>query len=1026
MTAASSDPPERRPSRRARGAAVTVAVLFAAGGAIYLARGRIAEDLARNWLREQGIASSLSVRSLSLTGLTASLRIGSAADPDLTVERVEVGYAVVGPWTGSPFGVRTRSLRLIRPRLKLRLEGGALRYGALQPLMNEASKRRPGGGPPPDIAVEQGVLVLMTPNGQGVFRGGGELKSGVLTSLGGSLDPYQISSADARLQGQGGEFDLHRSGERMSVTVDLGPVTARNGAAMLHAARAQLTGELPFPGRDGSWRGPVRLAVIGLGVAADTGALRATGGVLNADLDGALDANSTRQAVAGRLLITSQIAQAQQSDTRLHKASVQLDLAQVSLVHDPMSFSATGEGQASLEGGVNAAGAEAQVQTGPIQVRGVRLVAQDGRLTRAGTFEGALTGRGAFAADPARRLAGRVPVLSDEKPYALAMERALRSFRFAESRWRADLSGQGLRLAFAAPVRIDAASGAHLTLAAAPATVGPKGFAGGGQFVIEGDGLPSLRATLARASFTPAGFRADVTAVGELDAPFARGAQVRAEGRLADEAGRWRFDLAGCASENARRLALDPNPVEDFTATLCPGDGPLLAVGPNGWQARGRLERAQGTAPSFGARFAEADSAFQAAGRHGLETAEVTLDKAQLTDTAKPLRFRTLNVAGGAKLAGGAWTGDFTAATGSGRRIGKVDIQQAVATGVGRADIDTGPLSFAPNSLQPAELSPSADFLRGADGEAAFKGWFVWGRGGAARSGGELTTSDLKFKSPVGAVLGINTHLHFTSLSPLVTQPDQKLGVDLVQAVTPVSGLSAQFDLNAQAIRIGFASGDVATGHIRLEPTSASLSAGAPFKGVLVFDHVRIGDLIAASSLADSVKLDAVVDGRIPFTASSSGLTIERGELRAVGPGRLSISPKTLKGGGPSAQPGVAQDLAYQAMDNLAFESLDASLNTLPGERLGVLFHIKGRHDPPMPKRATIALGDLFRGKPLAKPLALPSDTKIDLTLDTSLNFGELVRALQKAWRESVGEGGSPPVQAGHDPVTVKKETEPR
>lgn len=196
-----------------------------------------------------------------------------------------------------------------------------------------------------------------------------------------------------------------------------------------------------------------------------------------------------------------------------------------------------------------------------------------------------------------------------------------------------------------------------------------------------------------------------------------------------------------------------------------------------------------------------------------------------------------------------------------------------------------------------------------------------------------------------------------------------------------------------------------------------------------MIDHVRIGQVLAASSLADSVKLDAVVDGRIPFTVSSAGLTIQGGELRAVGPGRLSISRKALKDSASAKQAGFAEDLAYQAMGDLAFDTLDASLNTLPGDRLGVLFHIKGRHAPPKPQRATIALSDLLRGQPLAKPLTLPSDTRIDLTLDTSLNFGELVRALQQAWRDSLGQaqepGGSASVQAEHGPLAVKQEVKP-
>jgi len=77
-------------------------------------------------------------------------------------------------------------------------------------------------------------------------------------------------------------------------------------------------------------------------------------------------------------------------------------------------------------------------------------------------------------------------------------------------------------------------------------------------------------------------------------------------------------------------------------------------------------------------------------------------------------------------------------------------------------------------------------------------------------------------------------------------------------------------------------------------------------------------------------------------------------------------------------------------------------VNSLPKDRLGVIFHIKGRHDPPTAQRATIRLADVMRGRAMDRPLALPSDTKIDLTLDTSLNFGELIQALAAAWRDAL------------------------
>jgi hypothetical protein len=95
------------------------------------------------------------------------------------------------------------------------------------------------------------------------------------------------------------------------------------------------------------------------------------------------------------------------------------------------------------------------------------------------------------------------------------------------------------------------------------------------------------------------------------------------------------------------------------------------------------------------------------------------------------------------------------------------------------------------------------------------------------------------------------------------------------------------------------------------------------------------------------------------------------------------------------------QSFAYQALENLAFTQLDAGVNSLPQGRLGVLFHINGRHDPPTRTRARISIFDLIRGRAFEKELPLPSGTPIELTLDTSLNFDELMAAYSNAGRSS-------------------------
>jgi hypothetical protein len=126
--------------------------------------------------------------------------------------------------------------------------------------------------------------------------------------------------------------------------------------------------------------------------------------------------------------------------------------------------------------------------------------------------------------------------------------------------------------------------------------------------------------------------------------------------------------------------------------------------------------------------------------------------------------------------------------------------------------------------------------------------------------------------------------------------------------------------------------------------------------------------------------------------------------LHSIQPGRLSINRQALTGvaatGSVSAPTGAPAtvaandtftDFAYQAMENLAFDKLDAAVASRPNGRLGVIAHIVGRHDPPKHQEIRLSLFDLIGRKFLNRPLPLPSDTKVDLTLDTTLNLDDLL-----------------------------------
>ena len=143
------------------------------------------------------------------------------------------------------------------------------------------------------------------------------------------------------------------------------------------------------------------------------------------------------------------------------------------------------------------------------------------------------------------------------------------------------------------------------------------------------------------------------------------------------------------------------------------------------------------------------------------------------------------------------------------------------------------------------------------------------------------------------------------------------------------------------------------------------------------------------------------------FDAPSSVVSIS-----PTGP-RIDSAPKSEAGGGGEAvPPNTVQDLAYQAMENLSFDILSAEVNSLDEGRIGVLFHIRGRHDPPVHQDLRIPIADFISREFLNHELPLPSGTGIDLTLDTTLNLNQLIGDLLELNRARAGLPATAPPEA--------------
>jgi hypothetical protein len=993
---------------------VAAAALVAASLAmVRFAPGPIAENLARTWLRGHGAESAIDIVAISDHALIAKVRLGDANHPDLTIDRLELTYRLEGPWNGAAVGLHPLTVRLVRPRLKLRYVDGRMDFGQANGLVAWIRSQPPSTEPLPDIAIREGDVLFNGPNGVLRLTGSGAVKAGREGELHGAIAPFRQSAGDFTLTGKGGRYVLRLAKGRARAELVLEPLTATSGTRQLTAAATKLVAELPLPDVKDALRGEGRATLAVDGISAVGKGETIEGGVLRVAALGILNGSLDALTFAGSLRGEGGAANAAADATTLKGARASFNLTSLSLAVKEKTLAARARGDGQLDAAaVRTTQGVASDLVGAVSLVDGRFDLADGRVAGGATLAGRLAGRGAPTAASLTRFVASIPQLDGERPYGRPLAAAMREVRFDAPDWRLTLDRDNARLTLAAPVTLTGASGARLALGGeALAKTGPTWRASGAARVrLEGGGLPDLTLTAPSWTLSPGRAEAKVAVQGVFTIGPLEDAAMTFQGHIEATPTRVAVDLDNCGAVRVRHLGPKVDGLDALAFDVCADGGPLFITDASGWRGRGRVDRARldATGPVVGLR--DASLSFDLAGSAaGPRAGQIVLAGARVVDGAKALRFSPLNIAGRLGLDGQGWSGATSVAGVSGRRLGGVTLRQPGASGAGRLEIHADGLDFAPGGLQPADLTPLISGARNASGHVGFDGWVSWAGDGKTESGGELVARALNFTGPAGPVENLNAKVRLTSLAPLVSAPSQTLTIGAVRTVTPLTNVSLVFDFDAERLRAERVSGDFAGGSLSVEPFSAPLSAARTFGSALVLSHVDVGQVLDASNLSDKVKLQAKVDGRVPFTLGPDGLTVQKGSLVALSGGRISISREAFTGSAPAVTPAgqssFAQDFAYQALENLAFDKLDATLNSQAHDRLGVIFHIKGRHDPPARQRAVFNLFDLLAGKAMSKPVPLPSGTMIDLTLDTSLNFGDLVQALEQAWQDALHPG---------------------
>ncbi|WP_438851591.1 intermembrane phospholipid transport protein YdbH family protein [Brevundimonas nasdae] len=1049
-------PRKRAPQRRVRrlwlvllGILVVAVVLTSA---LYLNRRAAAREVLVGWLDRRGIQADVDVQRLELDGFVGRIRIGDPRDPDVVVERVEVDYAIGMPWSKAGLGVTPSRIRLVRPVMRASWKDGKLSLGSLDPLIEEFT----GGPPRPDsrgplVIVEGGRGRLDTEYGPVQALIDARVDDGKLMRLKGQATAQALKSGDVAARDLKADVDLTTTGDRVKLLIDAGAAGFKTQALNGETAHLLLNGDLPYPDmktRRGDGRAVIDAVLTGAMLGnAETSARDAA---LTARFDGAVSGWIETFRAEGATALSLKSSRIDGPNLQVVGADAVADGGRLALsqgkdfrwsLTTPLTLNAAsgraGEAKAQAlairSSGLTMGGRNATFElTGAVGTTAGAVGFGDLSLKRARStlnldvvYDGAtrISAEGSVASDD-----GAWPLFGletrDEVAELKAMKRALGGFAFSAPALRFSTGTGGTDVVLARPATLSPRNGGVLTIAQAGQAVyqAEPGRAGGGALQVNatrGEGLPELAIAVPEWRLTDAGFEAHLDGRAKLDFDLARGIDAQTKGVLAMTNGRLTYVADDCVALTVERLAMEENDVRDIAGKLCPGAEPLLTSKDGVWHVAAGVQDFEAQAPFLAMRFSGVGGTLAVDGASSGVGLTAKVAEGRVSDTTDPQRFTPLAASGEVQLANERWSGGFDlkgAGQAASARLGRLTLAHDGRTGAGGIQISAPDIVFAEHGLQPDMLSPLVEeFIQSpVVGAIGFAGRFDWTKGGEPTSSGRLTVPGLDFTSPAGAVKGLKGDIVLTSLTPLITAPDQELTIEAMEIGTDVTALNLKFDLDANGLNVAGGQVNAAGGTIALEPFVIPLDIEKGFNGVIVLDRVQLGDVVADTGFDDKVLLDAVVSGRLPFTYDpKNGLKIVAGSLGAVQPGKLSIKREVLTdvsagGAGEDVPPNMVEDLAYQAMENLSFDLLTADVNSMDGGRVAVLFHIRGDHNPPKRQELRLTISELISRKFLNRTLPLPSGTKIDLTLDTTLNANQLISDLLRVNRARNGQQDEP------------------
>ena len=728
----------------AAGASVVAAVVIIVALVAYSERRLIAANFIKQYLAAYGIESEIEFNRLAWGGFLARVRAGSVDAPDFTAEGVDV--TLIYPDTSSYVASVTpqvAAVRLVRPLMHIDYDGERFSFGSLQPLIDEILAQE-SDAPGPEIAIEDGRLMLTTPYGAVNVLADVAIDKSKLTRLSAMVERGTLKDGDLAAEITGGTITAAMDGEALNAKASLALASLTHGERTARGVDLSAEGRgVEWQEKDGGYTFSLDGAVLTIGTgsadAPEFSASRTNTRVALQAVEGSwageqlhVNGRGVVSGEAGELRAAAAEAAVLKTETSLSAFSMDVSSdewsahtnAHVVLDGSDVSYPVVGgevmlaslhsefDSGAKLDmSGASGTFKGTLVTNGslPQQIALRSLRADfDGEMAPDGNHRlvlMSLTASGGTTRDRAAALVRDIPVLGSDEALASAIATAFQNSTVRARNVGVTTSAQGVSLTARAPVLIEGAQKASLTVSPRGATplVRSAGaqMTGGFNLDVTGGGLPLLRLAVASYRYRTDQNRTLLDADAEFKTALSygsfRGIDLSGNGKLQMTGDRVRFDVPQCADltlasytaagadlvrnlkgrfcgtaieMNGDRLQLSlaqcaevnfaafvnggVDQLRDARGRLCAvPNRPLLVSQPSGWQLEAGVSDAVARLVAGEVVVSGGAARVQLAGDEAaIRSGTVTLDRANVADLQTTPRFQPISASGAIRAVG--------------------------------------------------------------------------------------------------------------------------------------------------------------------------------------------------------------------------------------------------------------------------------------------------------------------------------------------------------------------------------------